>query len=177
MSPQPPLKYLERPRLSRLATIAVLMLGLGLTTSCTRQEVAATLFVDVTAKSGLGAYMGMTHGAAWGDFDGDGLPDLYVTNHLNAPTLFRNLGGGRFADVTGTFFSADELKGDKHGAVWADFDNDGRLDLVQLTGAVRGVGTEPKRLFRYRGNRFADVADAMGVLNPEGRTRMPLWLE
>ena len=67
--------------------------------------------------------------------------------------------------------------GDKHGAAWADFDNDGRLDLVQLTGAVQGVGAEPKRLLRNVGDRFEDVAEPMGVLNPEGRTRMPLWLD
>ena len=156
---------------------AVALIGVvAVLTACSR-EVDMKLFKDVTESAGLGVYVGMTHGAAWGDFDGDGLPDLYVTNHLNEPLLFRNLGGGKFSDVTRQFFAPEHLKGDKHGAAWADFDNDGRLDLVQLTGAIRGLGAEPKRLFRNLGERFADVAEPMGVLNPEGRTRMPLWLD
>lgn len=141
-----------------------------------RTEVAVTLFEDVTPSSGI-AYVGITHGAAWGDYDGDGLPDLYVTNHLNEAKLYRNLGKGRFADVTREVFEPKDLGGDKHGAAWADFNNDDHLDLVQLTGAARGVGTEPKRLFLNRGNKFEDVAEAAGVSNPFGRTRMPLWLD
>ena len=137
----------------------------------------APIFEDVTLTSGLAGYAGITYGAAWGDFDGDGLPDLYVTNHLNGAQLFRNLGNGRFADVTGQWFAPADLLGDKHGAAWADFDNDGRLDLVQLTGADRGVGSEAKRLFLNRGTRFEDVAESAGVANAFGRTRMPLWIE
>lgn len=178
MSLRPPLRCREcLLRLGRLVAMAVLMLGLGLTASCSRQEVAVTLFEDVTAKSGLGNYVGMTHGAAWGDFDFDGLPDLYVTNHLNEAKLFRNMGKEHFADVTREFFSAGDLGGDKHGAVWADFNNDGLPDLVQLTGAIRGVGAEPKRLLMNRANKFEDVALTMGVMNPDGRTRMPLWFD
>lgn len=140
-------------------------------------QVSLTVFEDVTASSGLGAYTGMTHGAAWADFDGDGRPDVYVTNHLNAPRLYRNLGGGRFEDVTARYFNADQLKGDKHGAAWGDFDNDGRPDLAQLTGAIQGMGAEPKRLFHNLGGRFDDVAEAVGLANAEGRTRSPLWLD
>ena len=150
---------------------------LTLPTGCSSPDKPVKVFEDVTLASGLGEYVGMTHGAAWGDFDGDGLPDLYVTNHLNEAKLFRNLGKGRFADVSQEFFSADDLGGDKHGAAWADFDNDGRLDLVQLTGAKRGVGAEPKRLFLNRGTTFEDVAAALGAANPDGRTRMPLWYD
>jgi hypothetical protein len=135
-----------------------------------------SLFEDVTASSGI-TYTGMTHGAAWGDFDGDGLPDLYLTNHLNAPKLYRNLGKGQFEDVTGKWLPSLSPSMDKHGAAWADVDNDGRLDLVQLAGAERGVGSEPKRLFMNRGDRFEDVAEALGVANPFGRTRMPLWFD
>lgn len=160
-----------RPR----RVLAVVVLA-GLV-ACSRGPADGTLFTDVTASSGLGAYVGMTHGAAWGDFDGDGLPDLYVGNHLNDAKLFRNLGSGKFADVTAQFLAPEDVKGDKHGAAWADFDNDGRLDLVQLTGADRGVGVEPKRLLHNLGERFADVAGPMGVQNPEGRTRTPLWLD
>ena len=135
------------------------------------------VFEDFTLSSGLAEYRGMTFGAAWGDFDGDGLPDLYVTNHLNAARLYRNLGDGRFADVTSDYFAAEDLGGDKHGAAWADVTNDGRLDLVQVTGALTGVGAEPKKLFLNRGDRFEDMAAAWGVDNPEGRTRMPLWVD
>ncbi|MEJ2554229.1 MAG: hypothetical protein P8079_09605, partial [Gammaproteobacteria bacterium] len=49
---------------------AVMLLG-----GCSRPEVNVKLFEDVTAQSGLEAYRGMTYGAAWGDFNGDGLPD------------------------------------------------------------------------------------------------------
>lgn len=141
------------------------------------KEVELTVFQDVSAASGIALQTGMTHGAAWGDFDGDGQPDLYVTNHLNGARLYRNAGGGRFEDVTARHFDPEHLGRDKHGAAWADFDNDGRLDLVQLTGAVRGLGAEGKFLFRNTGNRFEDVAEPMGVFNPYARTRMPLWLD
>ena len=135
------------------------------------------MFALASLPAGLAGYSGMTHGVAWGDYDGDGRPDLYVTNHLNAARLYRNLGRGRFEDVTAMHFSADALGGDKHGAAWADYDNDGRLDLVQLTGAKRGIGAEGKRLFRTADDRFEDVAEPMGVFNPHARTRMPLWLD
>ncbi len=150
---------------------------LGLVTGCDAPKGTTKLFEEVAASSGLVSYVGMTHGVAWGDFDGDGLPDVYVTNHLNNAQLFRNLGKGRFADVTKEFFAPGDLGGDKHGAAWADVDNDGRLDLVQLTGAGQGVGSEPKRLFMNRGAKFEDVATAMGVANPYNRARMPLWVD
>ena len=137
----------------------------------------APRFDDVTAAAGLSSYTGMTYGAAWGDFDGDGLPDLYVTNHLNPAKLFRNEGKGRFSDVTAKWLADADTGGDKHGAAWADFDNDGRLDLVQLMGAERGVGSEKKRLLVNRGTRFEDIGEAAGMDNPLSRTRMPLWVD
>lgn len=125
----------------------------------------------------MGGYEGMTHGTAWGDFDGDGLPDLYVTNHLKQAALFRNLGNGRFADATDEVMNAADLGGDKHGAAWADFNNDGLPDLAQLTGAKQGIGVEPKRLFVNENGRLDERGVELGVDNPPGRTRMPLWLD
>ncbi len=144
---------------------------------CSPSEKSLTVFEDITVQSGLGDYEGMTHGAAWGDYDGDGQPDLYVTNHLKQAMLFRNLGGGRFANVTADVMSPNDLGGDKHGAAWTDFNNDGQLDLVQLTGAIQGVGVEPKRLFVNEGGKLVERAALLGVDNPPGRTRMPLWLD
>lgn len=160
----------------RLIKVAASFGAAAVLAACSR-EVDLTLFQDVTQSAGLGSYAGMTHGAAWGDFDGDGQPDLYVTNHLNEARLYRNAGGGALEDVTLQHFVADDLGRDKHGAAWADFDNDGRQDLVQLTGAVRGLGMEGKRLFQNQGERFGDIAEPMGVFNPYARTRMPLWLD
>jgi hypothetical protein len=150
---------------------------LPLVAGCSRQEKDITVFEDITARSGLGAYEGMTHGVAWGDYDNDGQPDLYVTNHLQQAMLLRNVGGGRFADVTAEVMKPNDLGGDKHGAAWADFNNDGQLDLAQLTGAIRGVGVEPKRLFVNEGGKLVERGAQLGVDNPPGRTRMPLWLD
>ncbi len=147
-----------------------------LLSACSPGEVDLNFFEDVTSRSGLAAYEGMTHGAAWGDFDGDGRPDLYLTNHLRPAQLFRNLGGGRFEDVTAAVLG-DQTGGDKHGAAWADFDNDGDLDLVQLTGAIQGLGEEPKRLFVNEAGRLVDRAADLGVSNLPGRTRTPLWVD
>lgn len=78
----------------------------------------------------------MNGGCAFGDYDGDGLPDLYVTNsvaHWGKPNtkdcghLFRNLGGGKFEDVTEK--AGIHACGLGMGAFWVDLDGDGNLDL------------------------------------------------
>src|SRR5271170_2111603 len=55
-------------------------------------------WTDVTAKSGLSG-SGFTMGAAAGDYDNDGRPDLFVAG-VNGSTLYHNLGNGKFEDVT-----------------------------------------------------------------------------
>ena len=158
---------------TRLLTLCLLFTLAG----CGPAEKNITLFEDITVASGLNAYEGMTHGAAWGDYDNDGLPDVYLTNHLKDAMLFRNAGNGRFENVTLQVLGEDQLGGDKHGAAWADFNNDGQLDLVQLTGAIMGVGEEPKKLFVNEGGKLVERAGQLGVDNLPGRTRMPLWLD
>jgi len=82
-------------------------------------------FTDVTEKAGvLGNAYGM--GVAVGDYNGDGLPDLYVTQYPHS-ILYRNNGDGTFTDVTAKAGVA--AAGWGTSAVWFDYDNDGRLDL------------------------------------------------
>ena len=105
------------------------------------------------------------NGAAWFDFDRDGLLDLFVargTSQNNA--LFRNLGDGTFADVAAS--GAGVANGSGSGAAVAgDIDNDGFQDLF-VTGARRSRpgGTTAARLYHNRGDgTFADITAASGV--------------
>jgi hypothetical protein len=82
-------------------------------------------FSDVTEKAGVAA-RGYGQGVAVGDYDGDGFPDLYVTQYGNS-ILYHNNGDGSFTDVTAK--AGVEAPGWGSSAVWFDYDNDGRLDL------------------------------------------------
>jgi enediyne biosynthesis protein E4 len=84
-------------------------------------------FTDVTEQSGL-CSEGYAMGIAIGDYDNDGLPDVFIT-HFDAPNqLFHNNGDGTFGDVT----EAAGVGGDGHwgaSASFFDYDRDGLLDL------------------------------------------------
>jgi hypothetical protein len=82
-------------------------------------------FTDVTEQAGVaGGGYGM--GVAVGDYNGDGFPDLYVTQYERC-ILYRNNGDGTFSDVTEKAGVA--APGWASSAVWFDYDNDGKLDL------------------------------------------------
>jgi len=82
-------------------------------------------FTDVTERAGVaGGGYGM--GVAVGDYDGDGWPDMCVTQYGRC-ILYHNNGDGTFTDVTER--SGVKAFGLNASAVWFDYDNDGRLDL------------------------------------------------
>ena len=92
-------------------------------------------FEDTSASTGVNATRYESWGASWGDFNGDGHPDLFMNNHRNQASLWQNNGDGSFTDVS---LAVDVLEGwvgdatlnqDNHGAAWGDVDNDGDLDL------------------------------------------------
>ena len=91
-----------------------------------------TLTAGVAGSAGLGlpntAGNGAKLGAAWGDYDGDGWPDLYLT-HAGPNQLFRNNGDGTFSDVTAAAGVAGGATQLSTSALWADLDSDGDLDL------------------------------------------------
>lgn len=95
-------------------------------------------FDDVTRGSGVDV-AGYGMGAAVGDYDNDGDPDLYVTN-AGPNVLLRNEGGGRFADLTAAAGVAG--RGWSTGAAFFDADADGDLDLFVLRYINWSAATE-----------------------------------
>ncbi|HSQ00815.1 MAG TPA: VCBS repeat-containing protein [Candidatus Dormibacteraeota bacterium] len=83
-------------------------------------------FTDVTAAAGVADY-GWGLAGAWGDYNGDGRPDIYVGNEFGTNSLYRNNGDGTFTDVTDAAGVRD--RGAAMGVAWGDVDNDGDLDL------------------------------------------------
>jgi len=96
-------------------------------------------------------------GLAVADVDSDGLLDIYFVSQFGPNELWKNVGSGKFEDITQTAGVA-EPTGVKVGASFADVDNDGDADLY-LT-RVRA----PNKLFLNNGSgRFEDVSEAAGV--------------
>ncbi|MCE9610943.1 MAG: VCBS repeat-containing protein [Chthoniobacter sp.] len=101
----------------------------------------------------------------FGDFDGDKAPDVFVPQS-GGSKLFRNDGKGHFTDITAKSGALAAFTGDAACAVWTDFNNRGKLDLI--VGCLRG----PNRYFRHTGNgTFADATEEIGFLQRIFNTR------
>jgi FG-GAP-like repeat/ASPIC and UnbV len=87
-------------------------------------------FTEVAAPVGLVTTV-PTIGSAWGDYNNDGYPDLFLSSGVGRSQLFRNNGDGTFTDVSREAGVDAILFGSV--SFWCDYDNDGWLDLVQFT--------------------------------------------
>lgn len=133
---------------------------------------------DVTSTAGLDTYKRaliyeenpsyievMGGGVAVGDVDEDGWEDLFFvsmpsfdpdsTNNRSPSALYRNQQDGTFKDITGEA-GLDDIRGLPMGALFFDFNNNGRQDLYV-------AGYNGGQLFRNEGGYFTDVTDSAGV--------------
>ena len=142
-------------------------------------------FTDASEGSGLDVSLyGM--GVALGDADGDGLPDVFITA-VGGNRLCRNLGAGRFRDVSAESGVSGADDGWSTSAAFLDYDRDGDLDLFvtnyvqwsreldfevdyRLAGIGRAYGppanfpgTQPYPYRNDGGGRFTDVSEETGV--------------
>jgi enediyne biosynthesis protein E4 len=156
-------------------------------------------FVDVTRTCGLAGHEGFSCSAMWFDYDRDGLLDLLVTNYVRwAPDqdifcsvdgrqkayctpeayrgttswLFRNLGNGRFEDVTakaGLFDSSSKSL----GVATLDYDRDGWPDVFLAND------TQPNKLYRNRRDgTFQEIAVQAGVaFSEDGKARAGMGVD
>ena len=113
--------------------------------------------VDDAGKTYKAAHYDHGNGLAIADVDGDGLLDIYFVNQVGGNQLWKNVGGGKFQDITA---AAGVAVPGKVGvsASFADIDNDGDADLYVTT--VRGGNM----LFENDGHgRFRDISAASGL--------------
>ena len=131
-------------------------------------------FEEISLQAGV-ANSGNSIGSAWGDYNGDGYPDLYVANYGNPNALYRNRGDGTFEDVT----IASGTIGPRYSFVsfFFDYNNDALLDLFMVSwtqdfptairSAVEGrVVDEERRLALLRNDgdgTFTDVTFEAGL--------------
>jgi Ca2+-binding RTX toxin-like protein len=143
------------------------------------------IFQDVTSEAGF-TYLGRTHGAAWGDFNGDLYPDIFVGNHdsavgnddPNAVNLYLNQQDGTFVDVASTSIDVfDELVGinshDYHSQAFVDFDNDGDQDLFLPEHSKK----LPDRLLVNDGGFLSDQASELGFSYPNVSSHNSLFFD
>lgn len=163
-------------------------------------------FSDALAGSGLDVPTGYGQGVSAADFDNDGRTDLYVTSY-GGNHLFRNLGGGKFRDVTQKASVADtqsvsEDKGELPwplGSAWGDYDGDGDLDLFVTHYARWSPALDRNcpgddgqllycrpqvyqsthcRFYRNNGNgTFTDVSQKSKIAQLTGKSMTAAWFD
>ncbi len=137
-------------------------------------------FVDVAKQAGV-ENLRTAKGVAFGDYDGDRWPDLYVSNVGDENRLYRNLGNGTFVDVAPKLGVTRPIRS---FPLWFfDFDNDGALDLFvasywanlrYVAPDLFGAKSEAERSCLYRGDGkggFTEVGAELGltrITNPMG---------
>ncbi len=130
-------------------------------------------FEDAAPAAGV-AFNGMGDQTAsmavdFGDFDGDGRPDIFVSDNALS-SLFRNDGGRSFTDLspeTGIARTSAQFVG--WGAFFFDYDNDGDLDIFKVNSDLSRLFGQEDQVFENVGGRYRDVSAGLGPYFQEER--------
>ena len=119
-------------------------------------------FTDVSEKSRIARSIGKGLGVSFADYDNDGFTDVYIANDSVQCFLFHNNGDGTFSEVgltAGVGFNEDGKTFAGMGVDFADYDNDGRPDVV-----VTDLSNERYMLFRQNADHsFREVTNLSGL--------------
>ena len=122
-----------------------------------------SLFTDMAANLKMDKVDG-GRGSAWGDYDNDGDEDIVAVGTYQPHVLYRNNGDGTFTNVADQAGIADPRGG--WGSLFADYDNDGFLDLYITRGGWSGAAENT--LYHNNGDgTFTDVTHTAGVADPQ----------
>ena len=128
-----------------------------------RQLTTDNYFTDVAPDLRMDKVDG-GRGSAWGDYDNDGDLDIVAVGTYQPHALFRNNGDGTFTNVADAAGIADPRGG--WGSLFADYDNDGDVDLYITRGGWSGAAENT--LYHNNGDgTFTDVTHAAGVADPQ----------
>ncbi len=109
--------------------------------------------------------------AGWGDYDNDGMDDLFVTDIAFGTRIYRNLGGGTFSEPRDLVASSGAKSA--FGGSWSDFDRDGRLDLLISYGGGRDQASE--QLWRQNSDGSFTAVTTGPVVNSGGFSMGAAW--
>ena len=128
-----------------------------------RQSTTERQFTDIAPNLKMDKVDG-GRGSAWGDYDNDGDLDIVAVGTYQPHALFRNNGDGTFTNTADEAGIADPRGG--WGSLFADYDNDGYLDLYITRGGWSGAAENT--LYHNNGNgTFTDVTHTAGVADPQ----------
>ena len=150
------------------------------------------MFEDITGESGIATIAipnrNQRLGVAWGDLNGDLLPDIFIANHEKVPpVLYQNDSDGTFSDVSTRYLPAPvifqtlpsgELRfNDLHGIQWVDYDNDGDQDLYIAEGTLFAENTNQLLINSIGdGGRLVERGSEVGI-DYRARAIGALWLD
>ncbi|MFM1802906.1 MAG: hypothetical protein RJA81_2258 [Planctomycetota bacterium] len=121
-------------------------------------------FQNIASQAGV-KNQAWAKGVVWGDYDNDGLPDIYVSNMNGFNRLYHNNGDRTFSDLAATLNVIEPVK--SFSCWWWDFDDDGLLDLF-VTGFSASMNTIVENMMTGKMDNYAEKPRLYKNLGKEG---------